>query len=523
MSMLTSRLLTDRGNEKKIVIDVPGDYLHEPIIVAKEIIDELVSFGGLVLYENHLTNQSIPFSVDLTLKIMISIVEAKFFRRESVQTDTIEEDPEPVPSSIDAWARNQVRVILKPKQRLPEPLNRTQFDSKSVKTLKSRRSTARSMNRTNNASKTNKSIIDHPTINEEISPIPQDIVEIDNEIEVLRKRKEFEVQKRRIEREREKSFTKIDQELSKKLEKEAELLKDKQITFDYSGKVIIVSKPELGDIFEMNTPVRFSSLEPISEYKSQKIIKKQRNHLTVIKKPARTQAEEKLWVKNMLLRASPLLDNIELSPNVTLHDGQKTKLPPNEKNLQMTRKYYLSATNNRIKSTQKSSSVCSGNSNVKVANEGKDFFENIPDYDNENFVQTQHSRFVKSISPISKVPHGRVVNYLSDKNLVPATPHDYFNLEILNAQLWGMNPPQKTPKVVQRKPAKIGPNEMREIFGNIVKKPKDHPFISPEELWKNKSEIIKKPKDRPYIDKVVRRKKNPAPPYGQTMFNGIID
>lgn len=523
MSILTSRLLTDRANDKRIVIDVPGDYLHDPNVVAKEVIDEIISFGGLVLYENHLVNRSIPFSVDLTLKLVISIVEAKYFRQESVQTNTFEEDPEPIPCSIDAWARNQVRVIVKPKQTIPEPLNRTQFDSKSVKTLKSRRSTSRSLNKTNNASKTNKSIIDHATINEEVSPIPQHIVEIDYDVEELRKRKEFEVQKRRNEREREKSFKKIDQELSKKLEKEAELLKDKQITFDYTGKVIIVTKPELGDIFEMNTPVRFSSLEPISESKSQKIIKKQTHHLTVMKKPARTQAEEKLWVKNMLIRASPLLENIELSPNVTLHDGPKTKLPPNDKNLQMTRKHYFSTTNNAKKSTKKSSSVCSGNSNIKITNDEKDFFENIPDYENANFIQTEHSRFVKSISPISRVPHGRVVNYLSDKNLVPASPQDYFNLEILNTQLWGINPPLKTPKVIQRKPVKIGPNEMREIFGNIVKKPKDHPFMTPEELWKNKSEIIKKPKDRPYIDKVVRRKKNPAPPYGQTMLNGFID
>ena len=506
MSKLTSKVLTEKKNEKKIKLNVPGEYLHCPVVVAQEIIDEIVSIGGTILFENCLLRRSIPHSVDLILKPIISVVELMFIRREPVETDAVEEDQEPAPSSIDAWARNQVRTIAKITKPQSELL--TESDRKLISTLRSKRSNQRLVNKTGKVSKIIKNIIEHPTINEQITPIPEKIAEVDEEIEEMRKRKELSANKIRAEREREMNMMMMDEELNRKLEKQADELKDKQITFDCTGKVIFVSKPELGDIFKMSTPLRFSSLEPVSESKSQKFIRKKGYQMNSMKKPAKSQAEERAWVRNIITRAPPLLDNIELSPNVTLNEGQVTKLPPKDKNFKMTRKKYFSNISNSTKSANRSF-VNSEKSDFKSFNEGKDIFESIPVYENlnedDNEVEFEPPRQAKSISPISKIPHGRVVNYFTTHNLTPCSPQDYFNLQILNTQLWGMNPPIKTPKVVQRKPIKVGPKEMRELFGNIVKKPKDHPYLSPEELWKNQSETIKKPKDRPYIDKVSRR------------------
>ena len=506
MNVLTSRALADKVNEKKINLNVPGDYLHTPTVAAKEIIDEIVSNGGSILYENCLLRGSIPHTVNLIIKSLFSLVEVGFMRREPFETEIVEEDPEPAPSSIDAWARNQVRTIAKCTKPQPELL--PQSDRKLISTLRPKRSNQRFLNKTSKASQAIKRIVESPVIDEKVTPIPETAVEIDNEIEELRKRKEFSANKIRAEREREINMMIMDEELEKKLEMEAEMLKDKQLTFDCSGKVIFVSKPELGDIFKMCTPLRFSSLEPVSESKSQKLIKKKGYQLNSMKKPGKTQAEEKAWVRNVIARAPPLLDHIELSPNVTLNEGQITKLPPKDKTSKMTRKKYFSNMNNSAKSASRSF-LNSQNSDLKMKYQVKDIFESIPVYErlNEdpNEVEILPPRQAKSISPISKIPHGRVVNYFTTHNLTPCSPQDYFNMQILNSQLWGMNPPQKTPKVVHRKPIKIGPKEMRELFGNIVKKPKDHPFLSPEELWKNQSEIIKKPKDRPYIDKVPRR------------------
>jgi hypothetical protein len=160
------------------------------------------------------------------------------------------------------------------------------------------------------------------------------------------------------------------------------------------------------------------------------------------------------------------------------------------------------------------------NSFKKEALSRKDFLGSMPDYE-ESPVVPGLTR--KSVSPISKVSHGKVTTYGPQLKIIPTTPQELFNLEIIQNQAWGANPPPKTPVLVKQVPVKLGPSQMREIFGNIVKKPKDQPFVEPEELWKSRSELIKKPKERRFIDKVVKKKKNPPPPFGCTMLNGMED
>lgn len=62
---------------------------------------------------------------------------------------------------------------------------------------------------------------------------------------------------------------------------------------------------------------------------------------------------------------------------------------------------------------------------------------------------------------------------------------------------------------------------MRELYGDILKKPKDKPFITPKELWENKAPQMKKPRDRPNIERVDKKTRMPPPPYGYTMINAF--
>jgi hypothetical protein len=103
------------------------------------------------------------------------------------------------------------------------------------------------------------------------------------------------------------------------------------------------------------------------------------------------------------------------------------------------------------------------------------------------------------------------------------SPQDRFNAEIFKNQNWGVNPPNRPPKVVEKVPKKPIGNDLRELFGDILKKPKDVPFMSKQELWDQSGASLKKPRDRPFIERVEKKSRMPPPPYGFTMINALPD
>ncbi|OMJ75849.1 hypothetical protein SteCoe_24909 [Stentor coeruleus] len=526
----------------------PEEFLNNAEVVAYEFIEELIDYGGMQIYENYLTIASIPHSVKSTIAVSVSMVELLYFRRDTMysqdkkqkiienEKDRWVEDIEPIPCSIDTWARNAIPV--KKKIRVPKSeniKNIAQPDTKSMKSFSPRRT------RISKAQKTNKSmknIIENHPINEGQTPIPilEDIKEINEEVEFLRSRKEQEMQKRKEDQERVKKIKEEEAELEKKILKDSEEMKNKILTYDYKGKIIQVNPIKSENLPELGAKVRYLSHEPplIEEVKPdiKKITSKEFVSVKIIKTAPQ---QEKDWVKNATFIQQQLFETINLSPGVKIIEGTRTKLPPSETPdifKTMSRKDYITLHKPKSELTYKKnltpglsdknhSSKTSLESMKKTQDSKKDFFDMIPDYnydDDEDFKEKN----IPLITPSKSRNHGNIIQYGADYKLdISAGPNDKFNMEIIHNNKWGINPPVKEPKVFERLPKKPTPKELRDIYGHIVKKPKDKPFITMNELWENKGPKIKKPRDRPNIERVEKKTRMPPPPYRYTMINGL--
>jgi hypothetical protein len=270
------------------------------------------------------------------------------------------------------------------------------------------------------------------------------------------------------------------------------------------------------------------------------IKKKTLREFVSVKRLKTAPQQEKDWVKNATLVQQQLFEAIKLSPGVTIIEGTKTKLPPSETPdifRTMSRKDYInlhkpkSELGYKKNSTpgttgmfgnKNSSSKGSLESMKKTQDSKKDFFDMIPDYDDEAGDDDFREKIVPSITPTKSRNHGKIIQYGADYKLdISAGPNEKFNMELIHNNKWGLNPPAKEPKVLERLPKKPTAKELREIYGYIVKKPKDKPFVTPSELWEGKGPKIKKPRDRPNIERVEKKTRMPPPPYGYTMINAL--
>jgi hypothetical protein len=123
-------------------------------------------------------------------------------------------------------------------------------------------------------------------------------------------------------------------------------------------------------------------------------------------------------------------------------------------------------------------------------------------------------RINKTYGKVTRFGHSFEVNEQSG-------PNDRFNSEILKNKNWGLNPAGKEPRVVDRLPKKASTREIRELYGDMVKKPKDQPFMTNKELWDVQGPLLKKPRDRPFIERIEKKTRMPPPPYGFTMINAL--
>lgn len=531
----------------------PEVLLSNAEVVAYEFIEELIELGSSQIYENYLTTASTPYSVKATIAVAVSMVELLYFRRDAKDSahkkqqiiqnekDQWIEDIEPIPCSIDTWARNAIPV--KKKVRIPKPENSTniaQPDTKSMKSFSSRRT---GIPKAQKANKSSKNIIENPPINEVQTPIPifEDLKEINEEVEILRCKKEQEMQKRKQDQERLKKIKEEEAEIEKKIQKESEEMKNKLLTYDYKGKLIQVNPIKTENLPEPGTKVRYLSQEPpqVEEVKVD-IKKKALREFVSVKRLKTAPQLEKDWVKNATLVNQQLFEAIKLSPGVTIIEGTKTKLPPSETPdifRTMSRKDYINLHKPKSELGYKKNSTpgttgmfgnknCSSKSSLesmkKAQDSKKDFFDMIPDYDDEAGEEDFREKIVPSITPTKSRNHGKVIQYGADYKLdISAGPNEKFNMELMHNNKWGLNPPTKEPKVLERLPKKPTPKELREIYGYIVKKPKDQPFVTPNELWEGKGPKIKKPRDRPNIERVEKKTRMPPPPYGYTMINAL--
>lgn len=508
----------------------PEDFFKNSEQLSHEIVEKIVEKGSEMLYDNYISTKSIPFTVYSNLSLLASLVEAATMRHEPSGYSIWPEDSEPVASPIDNWARQMIPVITKVKMPQVEPSISFAPDMKSVKSHSSRRS---AMTRLGKTSKNPKGL-ENSSIEEGIIPvpIPQEKTELDEEEENLRQRKEREMKRKKEENERLKKIKDEELDKEKKLLKESEDIKKKLFTYDHNGKIIYVNPVKCENLPENFVGVKYVSQEPVLEEKKQKPRKKSAKDFSYVKRVKTAPAHEREWVKNVTNIQPSLIEVIALNPNVTFVEGNRTKYPPVEKaedGKTMTRKEYVMTYQNKpefqsseVLIDKKSSSISSLDSVKRGHDSKKDIFEIIPDYNELPQTDQNISRNRKSATPARSLTHGRIVQYGAGTKLdLSAGPLEKFNSDILNNRNWGINPPLKDPILIERLPKKPDSRQLREVYGNIIKKPKDDPFISANELWQSKGQKLKRPRDRPFIERVEKKTRMPPPPYGFTMVNAL--
>ena len=517
----------------------PEDFLKNAEYLAQESIDQIITSGADLLYERYITIKSVPYSVSLSLNLFASLFELHSVRHEPSGFEVWSEDSEPGASPIDNWARNTVPVITKVKLPKSEPTTTFAPDTKSVKSYSSRRS---GMPRLPKSSSIKTKVAETSSIDEGIIPvpIPEDKSEVNEEEEFLRQVKEREMKKRREDADRLKKMKDEEVEKEKKLQKEAEDMRKKVFTYDHRGKIIYVNQVKVESLPESFNECRYVSQEPVVEEKKVKPRKKSANDFTSVKRVKTAPVHEREWVKNVTSIQPSLIEAISLNPNVTFIDGSRTKYPPVEKadeGKTMTRKEYIMNYQTKQenvnfienlekngKDEKRSSTLSSFDSGRKGMDSKKDIFEIIPDYENLPQDKGDNVRGNRSVPPARSKTHGRIVQYGTGNKLDSSLgPMDKFNSDILNNRNWGVNPPLKEPIIIERRPLKPDMKQLRDVYGNILKKPKDVPFISASELWQENEKKLKKPRDRPFIERIEKKTRMPPPPYGFTMINALPD
>ncbi|OMJ78979.1 hypothetical protein SteCoe_21107 [Stentor coeruleus] len=494
-----------------------------------QVIEDLINKGGELLYDRYVEICSRNYSVAATIAVLSSTTESFYFRRESGEPIVWEEAPEPKPSNIDTWARKAVpikKVYAIPKI---EPFqNPTLPDARSVHSHTSRRSIYGRLNK----SSRNKNFKDTEAIEESITaePIPVIPNENNDQEELLRTKKEREIKKKREENERMKKMKEEEDQKEKKIVKDTEFMKNKIFTYDCKGKILNVNHMKPESIPAGILTVRYHSQDPVIEEPKPIVKKKPTSEMQPAKRIKTTPQHEQDWVKNLTLLQPPLFDSIRLSVGVTLVDGQRTKRSTESVDFRfMTRKQYNQTFHSSMNQTvilnpplERRSSIDSSVDSEYKNHEGKkDFLESIPDYEDFKGDNQGTKNVSISMSPI-RPGHGKVVKYGTGFEASEQSgPNDKFNAEILKNKNWGLNPPMKEPKVIERLPKKSSTKEMRELYGDILKKPKDNPFITPSELWEASGGKIKKPRDRPNIERIEKKTRMPPPPYGFTMVNAL--
>ena len=495
------------------------------------IIDSIINSGAKMLYDNYLASKSLDHSVSSISTMVLSVVELKFMRNDPGEKAVWAEDEEVIPSSIDNWARHAIPVKKKVKVPKIEETQNVITDSKSITSFTSRRS---KLGRGGKSSKT-RNVKENNSIDETPVPVPisQEVIVEDPEEEYLRSRKERIQKKIKEDKERMQKYKEEEEAKEKKMQKDAEEIRNKSFTYDFKGKIVLITPIKYDDNPLTRTAIRYLSQDPVMETERKTTAKVyRRTSILPAKKSRGVPPQEQEWVRNMTGNQPTMIDSIKLSPGVTYSDGIRTKYPaetlPDGKNL--TRKQYnamylnqssmgANIIPNPVKKSLSMSSVDSGKDSPQ---EKKDYLDGIPDYDNSVEIEYQ-AQGDFSLSPVrSSNHHGRIIKYGRSVDVTDNMgPNEKFNTEIIKNKNWGNNPPATEPKIYERIPKKASKKEIKELFGDILKKPKDKPFITLNELWEVRGSYIKRPRDRPNIERVEKKTRMPPPPYGFTMINAL--
>ena len=496
-------------------------------IIIYDIIEELIMKGAESLYDKYLEEKSTGFSVKATISTIFSTVELFHFRKEPGEPKVWQDDPEPDPSAVDTWMRHSIPIKkVVPMNKLPEQTV-TLPDAKSVASHSTRRTYQQRIGRGSRRG----NFKDSDTIDETISSVPIEtlVQEVDEEIESLRNFKERQAKRKKEETERLKSIKEEEEAKEKKIQKDAEMMKNKVFTYDYKGKIMLIVPPKAENFPNLDQTVRYSASDPIEE-EAKPIRKKKPIEMLPVKRNKTAPQSEQEWVKNLTVGQQAMFDQIKLSPGVALIDGARSKhcVDESQELKTMTRKEYQLLSKNvpsagQAPALERRSSVASSIDSEFKNNDGKGgFFEAIPDFE-ELGQEPGVSNLSSSMSPVRiKKTYGKIVRFGNSFEVNELSgPNERFNADILKNKNWGLNPAAKEPRIVDRVPKKASTKDMRELYGDMVKKPKDQPFMTPKELWDVQGPSLKKPRDRPNIERIEKKTRMPPPPYGFTMINAL--
>lgn len=504
--------------------------LHDAVLAAHWAVDSILTQGGEKLYDEHIGELSRPFTVKFVNDLLLCVLEQEHIRREVSLEDEWPEATEPCPCSIDTWARNAIPVVKKIVAPTPEHLMVLASDTKSMKSFKSGRSTRSAMGKRgvkkNTLSFTGKTSI---TIDETPQAFPMIIqtVVLTEEEEALRVKKENEIKRKMDEAARKKKMDDEMEELEKKLRKEAADMKNKPITYDCNGGIMYVNHPRYDTIPKLLTEAEYvqdkkSELPPLPfNNKKKRVIEDTR----VKTAPAREQD----YVKNMTALGPALFDIIKLNSGVTISDNTRTKygqMTHSASQRTLTRKDYnhytlsqKSPSSNIPPLLDKKSNLSQDSfKNSSRISSKRDALEDIPEYEGVDLID-ESEEFDFQLKPFKS--RGNIKTFGVSSKIDEENPIEKFNKDIIKNKQWGINPAMKKPLIVEKVKKKPDDRGLKDIYGDILKKPKDQPFITVDELWKTHGVKLKKPRDRPNIEKIEKKSRPPPPPYGFTMINAL--
>lgn len=462
-------------------------------IAATQTVNALVEQGADMLYERYLDDKVVPFTVAFISAFFADTLETFFHRQDQGESSVWTSAPELQRPLIDSWARGSVPIKRKVKVAALEH-SASQPDTRSVRSAVTRPTFKPQKSVQISTGPNGMSVV-----TEAPKPFTLDLPqEVPNpEEDRLRVEKEKELKRRQEEDQRQKKIKEEEEEMLRRVQKMATDLKNREFTYDYSGAIVLVNPPKAERMPAYSQMVDFTIPEPPAEPVQKVRRRPQTKDITMTApKQKKTPASELEFVRNLGTVQPPLLDNIKLNQGVVISEQGRVKrfIPERGKKATMSRTEYqqlVEQTESREefeepgKKVQSQMSESMKKSSVTFSK--KDLLNELMDEEDEE-EEVMSRRGSEKMSKASKKSRKEEFS-----------PVDKFNMELLKAKDWGVNPQSRGAQLPDRLPARPTSKDQQETHG-----------VKP-----------RKPRDRPFIDTKTRTRL-PPPPLGHSMGHGLI-
>lgn len=463
-------------------------------LAATHIVESLVDQGADLLYERYLDEKVIPFTVTFLTAQLAGSLETHFYRQDQGETAPWTPSSEMPRPFIDTWARGAVPIKRKLKVAELEH-SASQPDTRSIRSAVTRL-TYKAMKTVQGTSSSN--ALPAP-IPEPVRPFPLELPqELPNpEEDRLRIEKEKELKRRQEEDQRQKKIKEEEDEMFHRMQKMATDLKNREFTYDFAGTIVMVNPPKAEKMPPYSQTVEFALPEPPVEPTQRPRRRPQTKETTITApKAKKTPASELEFVRNLGTVQPPLLDNIKLSQGVVLTEQGKVKrfIPEKTKKMKMSRSEYMqiveqAALQEDLEDNEKKgpASVAESGKKSAVTFSKRDLLNELMDQEDEE-EEVMSRRGSEKMSKASKKSRKEEFS-----------PVDKFNMELLKARDWGVNPHTRGAQLPDKLPTRPSQRALQETHGTKSRKPRDRPFVDT--------------KLRTHL---------PPPPLGHTMGHGLL-